>query len=91
MNSRRIIPGQSASFGSEPMLKTTTVPAGTGKFIVVSFDHSDGHSMSKRPYNHDTRDAACLEAERLATASPGTTYVVLEVVGSVTATGHVWK
>lgn len=89
MTDRRILPGHPVqSFGS---LQKTTKVADTGKYIVASFSQNEGHSLSQRPYEHTSLREASQEAERLATMNKGTTYVVLEVKGSVTATGHVWS
>lgn len=63
----------------------------TKAYVVASFNKQTGHSISHSPKEHFARTDAIKEAERLATLYPGVTYVVLEVIGSVVASGHTWS
>lgn len=61
-----------------------------GNFIISS-SQNGVHSISPKPAVHMRLSLAKAEAECLAKNAPSKTFIVLEIVGSVQATGVSWK
>lgn len=72
--------------------KGTNMPSlNTNQFIIgSSINGGTGISIANAPRPHDDKPAAYKEAERLATANPGTEYVVLQIVGKCRSRQVVW-
>lgn len=77
--------GQSAT-------RSTTVALGATAGYIVGSVRSDGFfSFSATPKVHPTELSAKMEVERLAKATPGNTYVYLEIKGKCKAGGVTWN
>lgn len=81
----------------EKLEEVTMSPLNKGKYVIGTIGNRSAGmsvgevSISKKPKEHDTIEAARFEAERLALANTGTEFVVLEVKGIVSTQTTLWR
>lgn len=63
----------------------------TGSYLVGSKNSEGGVSFTKAPKVHATEASAKTEAARVAGITPGTTYIVVKIIGEVVAGGVKWN
>lgn len=63
----------------------------TGEFVIGSIDHNNRLSIAADPAIHTDVKAAQIEAERLATLSPGKRFIVLGARGVVGVQQLTWQ
>lgn len=82
--------------GVSPDLKQTSQPAQVAdttqrRWIIGTVTADGQYSFAARPRIHETEASVNVEAERLATINPGTTFVKVRLEGQVTAGGVHWS
>lgn len=77
--------------GTRTVAKSTMAPIAMTGYIVGSIRKDGSFSFAMQPKVHYTECSAKSETERLAKATPGTTYVYLEVKGRCKAGGVTWN
>lgn len=62
-----------------------------GNYLIGSIASDGRISFADYPKYHRKQDEAKIEAERLAKANPGKTFIVVMVAGTVVSTGVQWN